>query len=181
MATTYVSTYAKYNNGSLDGTTLDFSDYSDSEGFLQACAEYHDDETEPEFMFQDFEDLPEHLQGESLSSSDIDSIYEWLEITDKIESWDDNDWLQAHNTYCEANNDYDSMIHAFDDDFFDTYFANKPIDAARAVHFGSVNWNDDYITFNGYGNLVSYSSIEDAIDKEEITAHILENSHLYDL
>jgi hypothetical protein len=48
--------------------------------------------------------------------------------------------------------------YEFDDDFFDNYFESK-IEIARATFFGDIqNWNDDYIRFNGYGNLESLSS-----------------------
>lgn len=50
-------------------------------------------------------------------------------------------------------------VHDFDDDFFDTYFEGKPMDAARATFFGSIDsWSDDYIRFDGYGNLESLRS-----------------------
>ena len=52
-ARVYVGTYNKYNNGSLFGKWLDLSDYSDK------------DEQEPEFMFQDYENIPETLISES--------------------------------------------------------------------------------------------------------------------
>lgn len=52
-ARVYVGTYAKYNSGSLFGKWLDLSDYSDK------------DEQEPEFMFQDYENIPETLISES--------------------------------------------------------------------------------------------------------------------
>ena len=43
--------------------------------------------------------------------------------------------------------------------FFNTYFSN-PYEAARATQFGKVNWFDDYIKFDGYGNLKSVPSID---------------------
>jgi len=51
----YVGTFAKYNNGNLSGEWLELSDYSDINEFLDACAELHEDEEDPEFMFQDWE------------------------------------------------------------------------------------------------------------------------------
>lgn len=54
-ASIYVSTYAKYNNGSLYGKWLNLSDYSDYDELLTAMYELHSDESDPEFMFQDYE------------------------------------------------------------------------------------------------------------------------------
>lgn len=51
----YVGSYYKYNNGSLYGKWLNLSDYSDFEELQKAMYELHSDESEPEFMFQDFE------------------------------------------------------------------------------------------------------------------------------
>lgn len=176
----YVGTYAKYNNGSIEGAWLDLSDYSDSEEFLDACAELHKDEEEPEFMFQDFEGFPESLYRESMGEKYLDSIYEYLEIAEKIDCWDDSDWLNAHNTYCQETSS-DNEIFIFDEEFFNTYFDGRPMEAARATNFGEVNWNHEYITFDGYGNLKSIYSIENEIDKDAIIEHIKENSRMYSL
>lgn len=75
----YCGTYNKYNNGSIAGKWLYLDDYSDSEAFLKACADLHKDESDPEFMFQDFEYMPDSLYSESLSKIDLDKIYQWLE------------------------------------------------------------------------------------------------------
>ena len=55
----YVSTYAKYNAGSLFGKWMDLNDYADHDDFIEACKELHKDETDHEFMFQDFEGFPD--------------------------------------------------------------------------------------------------------------------------
>lgn len=65
MAKIYVGTYAKYNNGSIEGAWLDCEDYADHAGFVEACEELHNNEADPEFMFQDFEDFPKCFYGES--------------------------------------------------------------------------------------------------------------------
>lgn len=46
-AKVYVSTYKKYNEGSLNGGWLDLSDYSDKEEFYEACKDLHGDENDP--------------------------------------------------------------------------------------------------------------------------------------
>lgn len=67
----YVSTYCKYNNGSLEGRWMRLSDYKDKAEFIAACRELHKDETDPEFMFQDANGVPSWLWGESFVSEDI--------------------------------------------------------------------------------------------------------------
>lgn len=75
QAAIYVGTYAKYNAGSLFGKWFNLSDFADKDEFLEACKELHKDEDDPEFMFQDRENIPEELVSESWIS-DIFSSYE---------------------------------------------------------------------------------------------------------
>ena len=46
-----------------------------------------------------------------------------------------------------------------DEEFFNTFFDN-PMEAIRATYYGNYNYNDDYVKFNGYGNIDSYSEYE---------------------
>lgn len=163
----YVGTYAKYNNGSIEGAWLDLSDFSSKEDFYEACADLHKDEADPEFMFQDWENIPSDFIGESWLS---DEFFEIAEFLTALERFDADELVQAHNTACQVLRHDADEIYEFDDEFFDTFFEGKPMEAARATHFGTLNWSDDYIQFNGYGNLESISkhAIESQIDKDRI-------------
>lgn len=86
----YVGTYAKYNNGSINGAWLDLSDYSSKEEFYQACAELHKDETDPEFMFQDWENIPDSFIGESWLA---DNVFEYFEAMEDVS---DSDAFEAY-------------------------------------------------------------------------------------
>jgi hypothetical protein len=67
--------------------------------------------------------------------------------------------VQEVNSWDGSLDSYE--VYDFDDDFFDTYFEGKPEEAARATFFGKIqNWMDDYIRFNGYGNLESVSEYQ---------------------
>lgn len=61
----YVGTYAKYNEGNIFGKWMNLEDYQGKEQFLGACGELHADEDDPEFMFQDWEGIPDDLISES--------------------------------------------------------------------------------------------------------------------
>ncbi|MDV3579885.1 antirestriction protein [Elizabethkingia anophelis] len=63
----YVGTYKKYNEGNLFGEWLNLSDYSDYDELLDAMKELHNDEEDPEFMFQDYE-CPSFVQSLGLIS-----------------------------------------------------------------------------------------------------------------
>lgn len=78
-AKVYVGTYAKYNNGSLSGAWLDLSDYSDKEEFYEACRELHKDEEDAEYMFQDWENVPEGLIDESWISENFFALRDAVE------------------------------------------------------------------------------------------------------
>jgi hypothetical protein len=61
-------------------------------------------------------------------------------------------------------NGYDGSLDSLeyyenDEYFFELYFSN-PAEAVRAAHFGNYNYSDDFVKFNGYGNLDSYTEHE---------------------
>lgn len=62
-------------------------------------------------------------------------------------------------------NSYDGSLENLevydnDDEFFNTFFQNNVLEAVRAVSFGDYHYSDDYVKFNGYGNLESMSDYE---------------------
>jgi len=75
-AAIYVGTYHKYNCGSLYGKWMRLADYADKKEFYKACAELHKDESDPEFMFQDWEYIPDGMCGESWVSKKVWELFE---------------------------------------------------------------------------------------------------------
>ena len=75
---------------------------------------------------------------ERIEDLTIEEIYEELENKD---SFDINDW------------------YYFDEYFFDD-FGISAYEAARATHFGDVNWKHNYIRFNAYGNFVTTDELD---------------------
>lgn len=97
IASVYVGTYAKYNNGDISGEWVDLSDYSDSEELLARFAEIHDDESDPEYMIQDKEGESCILSmiGESMSDE------EWEKILEKISEIEDSHLdIEVISAYC---------------------------------------------------------------------------------
>ena len=119
-ARVYVGTYNKYNSGSLFGKWLDLSDYSDKDEFLEACRELHEDEEDPEFMFQDIEDIPEALISESWLSD------KFFELRDPIEKLSETEqeaffaWCDHHNSDI-SEEDADDLISSFEDEYQGEY------------------------------------------------------------
>ena len=61
-----------------------------------------------------------------------------------------------------------------DEEFFNTFFDN-PMDAIRATYYGNYNYNDDYVKFNGYGNIDSYSEYERIEEIKDSIDDIVDN------
>ena len=60
----YVGTWRKYNGGSIAGRWFDLTSFDDERGFFEACRELHQDEADPELMFQDYEGFPGNMASE---------------------------------------------------------------------------------------------------------------------
>lgn len=83
--------------------------------------------------------------------------------------------VNIFNEYCIEHGDPGKALYPFDEDFFTNAFSN-PMDAARATFFGRIqSWSDEYICFNGYGNLesVNKDDVDDEIEEylEDIFEH----------
>ena len=61
-----------------------------------------------------------------------------------------------------------------DEDFFECCFENK-IEVARAICYGDYNYTDDYVRFNGYGNLESFSEYDMIEELKDDIDEIIEN------
>ena len=97
---------------------------------------------------EQLENIQDAYKKENLDEASLEDIYNQLDIeyTEDI-----IDWIP------------------FDDDFWKNYFKDNPYEAARATYFGNIqNWNDDYIRFNGYGNLETTRRIDYDLHDTEI-------------
>jgi hypothetical protein len=81
------------------------------------------------------------------------------DIIAEIKEMSSSDIFDLNNRFCESANYHDSYFYMNDEEFFETYFT-KPIDAVRACHFGKWSFADDFVQFNGYGNLESFSYLD---------------------
>ena len=69
-------------------------------------------------------------------------------------------------------------VYENDEEFFEMFFEGNPMEVARAIYYGDYNYNDEYIKFNGYGNLETFSKYdyEELLEEniEEITENLIE-------
>jgi antirestriction protein len=121
----YVGTYAKYNSGSIKGAWLDLEDYTDKDGFLEACQALHSDEAVPELMFQDWEGIPAGM----VTECHIDeALWDWLELDQ-----DDRDMVAAyHDGIDQTEQDVESIRDRF-----------------QGCHDSRLAWAEDYIESTG--------------------------------
>ena len=66
-----------------------------------------------------------------------------------------------------------------DEEFFNTFFYNNPTEAVRSAYYGDYNYCDNWVKFDGYGNLVSFNDYD--LEKEykdyidDITKSLIEH------
>ena len=47
-----------------------------------------------------------------------------------------------------------------DEEFFNMFFPNNPSEAVRSAYYGDYHYCDNYVRFNGYGNLESFNDYD---------------------
>jgi antirestriction protein len=131
----YCGTYAKYNNSSIYGKWFNLSEYGSYDELLEAMHELHEDEQDPEFMFQDYENcelfeklglISEcHLSpkiydiAEQINDSEYDSeVFEaCLDCLGKIEFQSLYEYVNNFY-YGEFGSDEDFVQWLYEDDMF---------------------------------------------------------------
>jgi hypothetical protein len=102
------------------------------------------------------------------------------QVIDIINDMNEAELVQLNNEYCQSAQYNDNEIFTNDDDFFATFFDGDTIGAVRAVSYGDYNYSHNYVKFNGYGNLESFSyfRVDDLCENVETMAeYIAENLH----
>lgn len=119
-AQVYVGTYRKYNEGSLFGEWVALADYSSKEEFYDYIRQLHKDEADPEFMFQDWENIPSAFIGECSISDNIFDLIEVLSGLDDTEQEAFCSWA-GYLGYDLANKYAENIIAEFRDAYCGQY------------------------------------------------------------
>lgn len=144
----YVGTYAKYNNGDLTGKWVDLDDFSDYDEFIDYCKELHKDEQEPEFMFQDWENIPsDYITESSIKPETWDYI-------EKINEYD-KDVVDAilENGYSLDSVD-DAIYYENCDDWGD--LASRIIDEMGGIEQLGTKTLSTYFDYDAFGRDLSF-------------------------
>ena len=93
-------------------------------------------------------------------------------LVDYINGMGVEEKIALHNTYCEASNCMDDCIYSMDEmeEILDGVDKWELVDMMR---YGNFNFQDDFWSLNGYGNLVSYNAWELPVYAEDIANYIL--------
>lgn len=139
----YCGTYGKYNSGNLRGMWVDLSTFNDYEDFVNFCYAIHADESDPELMFQDYDNMPRSLYRESMGEKGFEKIMEYCELCDDYSVEAVDDFLEWDST-----DDLDRMHDAY----VGVYDSKE--DFAREIV------NDCYDLDNMMGSLACYFDYE---------------------
>ena len=86
----------------------------------------------------------------------------------------DDELIEIHNRYCEANNNYDDQIYNNDDVTLNDVMGECTFaEAACKLHYSDYNYNDAYFWFDGYGNLKSSNDPKDNIFVGDIARYVV--------
>ena len=94
------------------------------------------------------------------------------QIMETLEGMNTKELVEIHNKYCDAYNDMDNIIYENDDYFLETYFMERPADLARSIQYGDYRYSDDYVQFNGYGNLDSFNYTDGHVFLSDIANYV---------
>jgi len=81
------------------------------------------------------------------------------QIIEIINNMTESELIELNNRYCQVFDYCDDEIYNNDEEFFEIFFTDA-MEAVRAVSFGDYKYNDDYVIFNGYGNLETFNRMD---------------------
>ena len=94
------------------------------------------------------------------------------EVLEMLRDMNDSDLVAVHNEYCDKVRYYDDRIYDMYE-INDLLYGRSPLEIITDAR--DVDANDNYIRYNGYGNLESTDCPDDWMDLDEIADYIVEN------
>jgi hypothetical protein len=85
------------------------------------------------------------------------------QIVHEINLMSHSDLINLNNLYAsEILGNFNDEIFYNEDEFFNTFFYENVIGAIQCVSYGDYRYSDNYVKFNGYGNLESFNFMSHA-------------------
>lgn len=153
-ASVYVGTYKKYNEGSLAGAWMELADYKSKDEFMEACKELHSDEEEPEFMYQDYSNIPDGMINESYIDPLLFGIIQSAKDMSETE-------LEAFFVFLDMNfvdysyiKDGEDLVELFRDKYIGQFDSEEEF----ATYMAEMEWPEELQTeFGQYFDYEAYS------------------------
>ena len=102
------------------------------------------------------------------------------EIREVLENLDSYEVVSAWNRYCEENSYYDDMVYPMYE-FDDLMYGLKPSEIVAKLD-SSFDINDDFFTWDSYGEVVSFNYISDSsIDLDDLADYMDEHEEDFDI
>lgn len=169
----YVGTYAKYNDGSIDGEWVDLTDFDDYDGFVKHCREIHRDEEVPEFMIQDYEGFPRKWYHEAGLPTE-EEFYKIIELYELDDSEKD-----AYAAYLELDFSDDS-IEAFREHYYGTYDGDYDLGMDFVDRIGMPDNPEQYFDYDRFGRDLMYDYHYGDPDNTDSEGNPEDPDHYYD-
>lgn len=94
------------------------------------------------------------------------------EVMEMLRDMNDSNLVAVHNEYCDKVRYYDDRIYDMYE-INDLLYGRSPLEIITDAR--DVDANDNYIRYNGYGNLESTDCPDDWMDLDEIADYIVDN------
>jgi hypothetical protein len=109
------------------------------------------------------------------------------QIVNEINAMSQSDLINLNNIYArEIQGNFDNEIWDNDEDFFNSFFENDVMGVVRAISYGDFRFMDNFVKFDGYGNLESFNffDINDLCElpetmSEDIINNFIEFSYMF--
>ena len=173
----YVGTYAKYNDGSIDGKWIDISEYNTYEEFVDACRELHKDEKDPEFMVQDYENFPERWYHEAglPTEEEFDKINEFYMMDDSRK-----DAYEAYLDLGIGSGDMEDFEERYQGEYqSEEDFAYNLVDDLGWDSIGKDSL-DMYFDYDAFGRDLMYDFHMGDEDNKDVDGNPEDPDHYYD-
>ncbi len=162
----YCGTYAKYNDGCIDGAWLDLTTFDSYDEFIEVCKLLHRDEEDPELMFQDYENFPREWYSEScMEEETFENIKRYADMDEDMrEAFDDYmdnfgfvDFDRFEESYCGKYSSEEDFAEQLVDECYDIdkmmgslaiYFNYKAF--ARDLFMSDYTMGDNGHVFRNY-------------------------------